>query len=100
MSDSLSEADVLKVAKLSRITLQPDEVAKFQESLTKVLGYVDILKEVDTTDVEPMTYAIETSNVFRKDVVTEMLPRDEALSNAPSSDGSYFLVPAILESDS
>ena len=100
MSETLSEEDVQKVARLARITLKDDEVAMFQKSLSSVLGYVEILNEVDTTDVEPMTYAIETHNVFREDVVTESLPRDVALSNAPKADDSYFLVPAILDAES
>jgi aspartyl-tRNA(Asn)/glutamyl-tRNA(Gln) amidotransferase subunit C len=61
------------------------------------LKYVDALNEVDTTNVEPMVHAIELSNVFRPDTVVDSLPRSAALQNAPKTDGTYFLVPQILE---
>jgi len=61
-----------------------------------VLKYIAMLDELDTSDIEPMAHAIEISNVFRDDQLLESLPRDQALSNAPQTDGNYFLVPAIL----
>jgi aspartyl-tRNA(Asn)/glutamyl-tRNA(Gln) amidotransferase subunit C len=60
------------------------------------VGYVDQLGEVNTEGVEPMAHAVETANVFRDDVVTESLPREEALANAPHHDERGYLVPAVL----
>lgn len=64
--------------------------------LGQILGYVDLLAEVDTTDVEPMAHAVELSNVFATDQVMPSLPRERALANAPRDNGRGYLVPAVL----
>ena len=93
----LTPADVRKVASLARLKVSDAEVASLTTDLTAILGYVDVLNEVDTTGIEPMVPAGELSNVLRADVVIPSLPRAAALSNAPRSDGECFLVPAIIE---
>jgi aspartyl-tRNA(Asn)/glutamyl-tRNA(Gln) amidotransferase subunit C len=97
MSAKLTRDDVTKVATLARLKLTDSEQAILTTQLGEVLGYVDILNEVDTENVEPMAHAGELSNVFREDEVRESLPRDDALANAPKSDGRSFLVPQILD---
>jgi aspartyl-tRNA(Asn)/glutamyl-tRNA(Gln) amidotransferase subunit C len=97
MSARLTRDEVAKVALLGRLALSPEELDRFTVQLTRVLEYVDILNEVDTRDVDPMAHAVELSNVFREDVEQTCLPREEALANAPKTDGRYFLVPPILE---
>lgn len=96
MSTSLTRDDVLKVAVLARLRLTDSEVADLTVQLDRVLDYVAVLNEVDTDDVDPLVHAVETSNVFRTDEIRESLPREEALANAPGTDGRSFLVPAIL----
>ena len=100
MAQSLSQEDVLNVAKLARVALCEAEVVSFQNSLSKILSFVEILNEADTSSVEPMTYAMEIENVFREDVVTQSLSVEAALANAPETDGRYFEVPAILDGES
>lgn len=96
MSNSLTEAEVLKVASLSRLKLSEAEVNTLGKQMGSVLKYIAMLDELDTDSIEPMAHAIEISNVFREDERQESLPREKALSNAPQTDGNYFLVPAIL----
>ena len=93
----LTPADVRKVASLARLKVSDAEVASLTTDLTAILGYVDVLNEIDTTGIEPMVHAVELNNVLRADTVVESLPRAAALSNAPRSDGEYFLVPAIID---
>ncbi len=97
MTASLSREDVSAVAVLARLQLSPEEVDVFTSQLGQILEYVDILNEVDTTDIEPLAHPIPVTNVFRDDIVTPSLPREAALSNAPNTDGKYFFVPQILE---
>lgn len=97
MAHALTSEEVRKVAFLSRLKLSAEEIGDLTSKLANVLEYVETLNEVDTTDVEPLVHAVELSNVFRKDVIVESLPRAAALQNAPKSDGVYFLVPQILE---
>ncbi len=97
MTQPLSGDDVAKVALLGRLKLSADEQERFTAQLGHVLEYVDMLNQVDTRGVEPMAHAIEMSNVFRQDVEQPSLSREEALLNAPKTDGRSFLVPAIFE---
>ncbi|HVJ86667.1 MAG TPA: Asp-tRNA(Asn)/Glu-tRNA(Gln) amidotransferase subunit GatC [Caulifigura sp.] len=97
MSDQLTPDVVRRVARLSRLKLDDAEVARLATELSQVLHYVDQLSEVDVTNVDPMAHAIEFTNVFRADEPRPSLPREAAVSNAPKSDGKYFLVPPILD---
>jgi len=96
MSD-LSRDDVRKVADLAQLEFSEDELTQMGNHLRGILDYVEILNQVDTDGVEPLAHPIEVQNVFRDDEPTPMLSRDDALKNAPSTDGKYFLVPAILD---
>jgi aspartyl-tRNA(Asn)/glutamyl-tRNA(Gln) amidotransferase subunit C len=91
-----SQDEVRKVAKLARLKLTEDELEMFTAQLGQILGYVHILDQLDTSEVEPMAHAVDVPNVFREDVPQESLPREAALANAPKSDGQSFLVPPIL----
>lgn len=93
----LTRDEVLKVAELGRLNLSDAEVEQFTQQLGKILGYVDVLNEVDVTNVEPMAHVADVSNVFRDDVARQSLPRGDALANSPKSDGKFFLVPQIIE---
>lgn len=96
MENSLTREQVQKVALLARLDLSAEELDQFTSELQKIVGYVDLLSEVDTTNVEPMVHAIELSNVFAKDEVHKSLPREEVLANAPNHNDVAFLVPAVM----
>ncbi len=89
--------DIDTVASLSRLNIRDDEVADVMEQLDKFLNYVDNLNGIDTTDIEPTTYALQMQNVFRTDTIKPSLPREDALSNAPLKEDGYFKVPRVLE---
>ncbi len=97
MSEPLSVETVRKVAQLSRLHVEQPEAERYARQLGEILGYVNLLNEVNTDDVEPMAHAAELTNVLRADDPRPSLDRDAALANAPHSDGRYFLVPPILE---
>jgi aspartyl-tRNA(Asn)/glutamyl-tRNA(Gln) amidotransferase subunit C len=100
MTARLTREDVAKVALLGRLKLSEAELEQMTTQLGRVLEYVDILNEVDTKAVEPLAHPIELANVFRDDVETESLSREEALANAPKTDGRFFVVPPILDGTS
>lgn len=97
MPESLTRAEVLKVANLGRLKLSEAEVEQFTAKLGQLLDYFGVLNEINTDEVDEMVHAVELSNVFREDVVKPSLERSAALGNAPKSDGKFFLVPQILE---
>lgn len=92
----LSIQQVKHVARLARLSLTAGELEKFAAELTVILDYIDQLKSVDTNGVKWGDQFVGTRNVFREDAVTESLPREEALCNAPRHDGNFFLVPKVL----
>ncbi|MEY2428770.1 MAG: aspartyl-tRNA(Asn)/glutamyl-tRNA(Gln) amidotransferase subunit [Verrucomicrobiota bacterium] len=92
-----SEIDIKHVAHLARISLSPEEEEKFGEQLGQVLGYIDKLKEVDVTGVEPTAHAFPMVNVTRPDEVRPSISNEEALRNAPAHAKGLFIVPKIVE---
>ncbi|MBR3497852.1 MAG: Asp-tRNA(Asn)/Glu-tRNA(Gln) amidotransferase subunit GatC [Selenomonadaceae bacterium] len=93
----ISEQDIKTVASLSRLRIREDEAQDVLFQLNKILTYVENLQALDTTNVEPTTYALPMQNVFRADKVKPSLDRELALSNAPLKEDGYFKVPRVLE---
>jgi aspartyl-tRNA(Asn)/glutamyl-tRNA(Gln) amidotransferase subunit C len=93
----ITDDDVRKVADLARLSLTPDELAKMRDDMDAILGYVDVLAQVDTVDVPPTTHPLELFAPLRPDEVSGVLPVDEALRCAPERDGGALLVPKVIE---
>jgi aspartyl-tRNA(Asn)/glutamyl-tRNA(Gln) amidotransferase subunit C len=93
---ALTREEVLHVAQLARLALEPAEVELFTRQLNDILAYVEKLQELDTTGVTPMAHVIPVFNAFREDEVTTGLPREKALKNAPAREEGSFVVPRII----
>jgi aspartyl-tRNA(Asn)/glutamyl-tRNA(Gln) amidotransferase subunit C len=91
------EIDVRYVAHLARLSLSPDEEQKIGAQLGNILGYIEKLKEVDVTGVEPTAHAFPLVNVTRPDEVRPSISNAEALRNAPVTANGLFIVPKIVE---
>lgn len=87
--------DVEHVAKLARLELTEDEKALYTKQLGDVLGYVNQMNEVDTSNVEPMTQVVDFVNVMRDDEVHYDYTKDELMANAPEEENGFFKVPKI-----
>ena len=96
---SLSLDEVKKVAKLARLELSADDLARMQSQLSAILDYVAQLDELDTEGVEPLAHPLPIANVFRPDEPVPSLSPAAALQNAPSKVGDYFGVPAVFDTD-
>jgi aspartyl-tRNA(Asn)/glutamyl-tRNA(Gln) amidotransferase subunit C len=92
----ISREEVEKVSLLARLLLSEDELETMTTQMGQILGYMDLLDEVDTEHVEPMAHAVEVSDVFRVDESRPSLARDQALANAPQRDDECYRVPAVL----
>jgi len=93
---TISREEVEKVSLLGRLLLKAEELDTMTHQLGDILGYVELLSEVDTEKVEPMAHALDVANVFRHDKARPSLDREEALANAPHRDAECYLVPAVL----
>lgn len=99
---SVTEKEVRHVAKLARLALSEDEIARMVPELNNILGWVEQLGEVDTDGVEPLTAVIANELRLRDDVVdadplTGGGRRDDILANAPDAQHGFFAVPKVIE---
>ena len=91
------EIDVKYVAHLARLALSPEEEERIGAQLGGVLGYIEKLKEVDVSNVEPTAHAFPLVNVTRADEVQPSISIEDALRNAPAHANGLFMVPKIVE---
>lgn len=104
----VTDKDVSYVAELANLDLTAEERTRMLKDLNSILGYIDRLSELDTTDVEPMAqvasrYAEPKDEgggfryAMRADELRPCLPHEEAMKNAPATDGVFFKVPRVIE---
>jgi aspartyl-tRNA(Asn)/glutamyl-tRNA(Gln) amidotransferase subunit C len=94
---SAPEFDVRYVATLARLNLTDEETRSFQNQLGEVLAFVEKLKTVDVTGVEPTAHTSDVFNVFREDEVRPGLSAAEALANAPRKANDLFVVTKVVD---
>lgn len=86
---------------LSRISLSTDEKKSLKDDLAKILAYVETVKKVDVTGIEPLVHSggeAVAAGIFRDDKPERnSLPSDKALQNAPKCRGNFFEVPRVIE---
>ena len=93
---AINRSDVEKVSHLARLSLNEEELDQMTSQLSDILGYMELLSEVETEGIEPLAHALDVSNRFRDDEVCASFDREKALANAPNRDGECYRVPAVL----
>ena len=93
----LTKEQVRHIAQLANLQLKDKEVTKFQKQLSDVLGYIDVLNELDTSKVKPTAQVTGLQNVFREDELGKSLTQEEALSGTKNKHNGYFKVKAIFK---
>jgi aspartyl-tRNA(Asn)/glutamyl-tRNA(Gln) amidotransferase subunit C len=93
----LGEEEVRKVAKLARLDLRADEIVRMVGELSAIVGYVQKLDELDTTDVPPTAHVRLARAPLREDTPRPGLSHDDALAEAPRSSHDGFAVPAFVD---
>ncbi len=94
---AISRDQVERVAELARLGLSDEEIDRFQQQLSQVLGHMQALDTVDTSAIPPTAQVIPLSPVMRDDVVRPSLSVEDVLRNAPRREGDFFIVPPVLE---
>jgi aspartyl-tRNA(Asn)/glutamyl-tRNA(Gln) amidotransferase subunit C len=92
---AITESDVRHVAMLARLALTDEQVTTLTVELSGVLGHIDELQRLDLEGVQPTAHPLAMTNATRADVIVPGLSRADALRNAPETDGTAFVVPAI-----
>jgi aspartyl-tRNA(Asn)/glutamyl-tRNA(Gln) amidotransferase subunit C len=102
----ITDKDVLYVADLANLELTDQERQRMVRDLNSILDYIDRLNELETANVPPMAQALavkagsgegKASSALRQDELLPCLGREDALENAPDTDGSFFRVPKVIE---
>ena len=93
----LSIDEVRRIAQLARLTLTPEDERTFAGQLSAILEYVEQLRGLDVSGVEPMTHALADAAPLREDEVLPSLAPERALANAPAREDTCFKVPRIIE---
>ena len=100
MSNALTSDDILNVAKLSRLAIDDETAQSYASSLDKILTMMDILSDVNTDDIKPLTNVHDGVQVLRPDVVDLnglAVNRELNQSIAPAVQGGLYLVPQVIE---
>ncbi len=92
-----TDLNVQYIAHLARLNLTPEEEQQFGAQLAHVLQYIEKLKELDVTNIEPTSHAVPLVNITRPDEARPSLPHEEAMRNAPAKANGLFIVPKIVE---
>lgn len=93
---SLTREEVQRIAHLARLALTEDEITQYQEQLSAVLDYAEMLDELNLQNVEPTAHAVAQQNVFREDGVQPSLSLEEVLGNTLYQAQDQFLIQPVL----
>lgn len=93
---AITRDEVLHLAKLANLEFTGEEIDRFTRQIGSILDYVARLNELDTSAIEPTSHVESGSHALRDDALRPSIPREEALANAPESDGSHFKVPKVI----
>jgi aspartyl-tRNA(Asn)/glutamyl-tRNA(Gln) amidotransferase subunit C len=95
----VNDALIDKLSRLAMLEFDAAEREEIKTDLEKMIGFVDKLKELDTSGVEPLLHVAGEVNVLRDDVPDDMLTQQQALENATLHNNKAFLVPKVIKKD-
>jgi aspartyl-tRNA(Asn)/glutamyl-tRNA(Gln) amidotransferase subunit C len=93
----VSQEDVKKIAHLARLEMPESKIGEMQDSINKVLVWMEALNSVDTSSVEPLVHMTSALNHFREDEAKITVDRAQALALGPDTNDTYFKVPQVIE---
>ncbi|MEP6465494.1 MAG: Asp-tRNA(Asn)/Glu-tRNA(Gln) amidotransferase subunit GatC [Parafilimonas sp.] len=88
-----------RLAHLAKLQFDEEEKKELKVDLERMIEFVEKLKEVDTSGVEPLLHITDAVNVLREDEVKQTITKKEVLLNAPLTDGNFFKVPKVLKKE-
>jgi aspartyl-tRNA(Asn)/glutamyl-tRNA(Gln) amidotransferase subunit C len=92
----VNDALIDNLSNLARLEFSAQEKEGIKKDLRRMIEFVEKLGELDTTGVEPLLHMSPSINVLREDIPQGSVTREQALSNAPATDGTYFKVPKVI----
>jgi len=92
-----NDFNIRYTADLARLQITDEEAERYSSQLSKIIGYIETLQEVDVSGIEPTAHAAPVFDVMRDDISREGFSVEEALSNAPQKTADQFLVTKVVE---
>lgn len=93
----ITDETITYVAALAKLQLLEEEKEKAKDDLNNIIGYMAMMNDLDTEQIEPMSHVLPLNNVFRDDTKINQLDRDNLLANAPAAKDGCFKVPKTVE---
>lgn len=93
----ITRATLDKMAHLARLEFEGEQADQMMTDMTRIVAWVDKLREVDTTGVEPLTSMSQEVNALREDNPLTSLSREDVLKRAPKHDDRHFRVPRVID---
>lgn len=97
MANVITDETIDYVGILAKLELSEEEKEQAKKDMANMLDYIDMLNELDTEGVEPMSHVFPVHNVFREDIVVNGDIRDQILKNAPEQKDGSFMVPKTVD---
>ena len=97
MANIISDETIEYVGILAKLELSEEEKEQAKKDMGSMLEYIDMLNQLDTSEVEPMSHVFSVNNVFREDVVTNGDDREDIIKNAPAQKEGSFKVPKTVD---
>ena len=94
---SLSPDVVKKIAHLARLNLSEADISLYASQLSRILGFIEQMSQIDTTQTEPLAHPLDVAQRLRTDHVTEENQRDKFQKIAPQTEAGLYLVPKVIE---
>ncbi|RYD76434.1 MAG: Asp-tRNA(Asn)/Glu-tRNA(Gln) amidotransferase subunit GatC [Sphingobacteriales bacterium] len=94
---NLDSKTIYKIADLARIHIEDEDVEQLIPEMNKILSFMEKLNELDTTNVEPLVYMNDATNVWREDEIKQEISTTDGLKNAAKHNERFFMVPKIIE---
>ncbi len=92
----VSKEEIKKIARLSRLEIQEQELGKFTEQMNQILEFIASLNKLDTSKIEPTSHANASGTAFREDEVVVSKIAEQVLETAPDSEDNFFKVPKVI----
>lgn len=93
---TITKEDIKKISRLARIEVKEDEYEELSSKLTKITSWVEVLNEVDTSNVEPMVNVFDTPLVLHEDKISDGDIADDILKNSKDAKYGYFTTPKVI----
>lgn len=92
----IDTSTVDKIAALAKLEFDDQAKEAMAKDLSRIIGFMDKLNELETTNVAPLIYMMDETNVLRADEVRQDITQKDALLNAPKKDSDYIKVPKVI----